>query len=75
VAESDDRRVEDGEEAEPVLSANQELKLIQEKYRVPLNTWIIKPGENTNRGVGISVSSEMAENNQLVGGGFRHENG
>jgi len=75
VAESDDRRVEDGEEAEPVLSANQELKLIQEKYRVPLNIWIIKPGENTNRGVGISVSSEMAEINQLVGGGFRHENG
>ena len=33
-----------------------EIKAIKKKYRCNLNTWIIKPGENTNRGQGINVS-------------------
>ena len=32
-----------------------------------MNTWIIKPGENTNRGVGISVASNMHEIRSLIG--------
>ena len=27
----------------------------------PLNTWIIKPGENSNRGCGIQVCKKLAE--------------
>jgi hypothetical protein len=30
------------------------------------NIWIIKPGENTNRGVGISVSSSLKEIRNIV---------
>ena len=36
-----------------------------EQYRLceneKTNVWIIKPGENTNRGQGISVSKDLAE--------------
>lgn len=46
-----------------------EIKKIKKKWPIPVNSWIIKPGENTNRGVGISVSQEMAEIRSLVGGG------
>jgi len=28
---------------------------------VPSNTWIIKPGEDTNRGRGINVASDLEE--------------
>ena len=31
----------------------EEIQAIRRKYRAPKNTWIIKPGENTNRGQGI----------------------
>jgi len=35
--------------------------------RVPKNTWIIKPGENTNRGNGIDVCKSLQEIKQIVG--------
>ena len=31
------------------------------KYKIPTNTWIVKPGENTNWGNGIVVCSNMRE--------------
>ena len=31
------------------------------------NIWIVKPGENTNRGVGISVQTKLTDIKQLVG--------
>lgn len=40
---------------------DEEIKKIKEKYKIPLNTWIIKPGENTNRGFGINVASDINE--------------
>ena len=46
---------------------DEEIRQIKKKYRVPMNTWIIKPGENTNRGVGISVASDMHEIRSLIG--------
>jgi tubulin--tyrosine ligase len=33
---------------------------------VPKNVWIIKPGENTNRGNGINVSSNLNEIKSLI---------
>ena len=34
---------------------------IKRKHRVAENTWIIKPGENTNRGQGITVVKTVRE--------------
>ena len=45
---------------------DEEIKEIKRKYRVPKNVWIIKPGENTNRGNGINVSSNFNEIKSLV---------
>ena len=42
------------------------IREIEEKYRVPKNIWIIKPGENTNRGNGINVSASLSEIRSLV---------
>ena len=33
---------------------------------MPKNVWIIKPGENTNRGNGINVSSNLNEIKSLI---------
>lgn len=38
-----------------------EIHNIRRKFRTPKNTWIIKPGENTNRGQGIQVVKNMKE--------------
>ena len=37
------------------------IERIRKKYRSPQNTWIIKPGENTNRGQGITVVKTIRE--------------
>ena len=37
------------------------MREIKKKYRMPRNVWIIKPGENTNRGNGIEVASTICE--------------
>ena len=42
------------------------LQKIRVKYPIPRNTWIVKPGENSNRGIGISVASEYSEIKNLV---------
>ncbi len=50
------------------------VKDIKRRYKVPKNVWIVKPGENTNRGIGINVSSSLPEIKSLVSqpgsGGF-----
>jgi len=45
---------------------DEEVKAIRKKYRMPCNTWIVKPGEDTNRGRGINVASDLAEIKGLV---------
>ena len=40
---------------------------IRKKYRSPQNTWIIKPGENTNRGQGITVVKSIREVQGIIG--------
>jgi hypothetical protein len=42
------------------------MQEIKKKYKMEKNVWIIKPGENTNRGNGIDVSSNMNEIKQLI---------
>jgi len=42
------------------------VREIKRRYKVPKNVWIVKPGENTNRGNGINVSSDISEIKQLV---------
>jgi|LauGreDrversion4_2_1035121.scaffolds.fasta_scaffold97675_1 hypothetical protein len=42
------------------------VREIKRRYKVPKNVWIVKPGENTNRGNGINVSSTLCEIRQLV---------
>jgi hypothetical protein len=39
------------------------------------NIWIVKPGENTNRGTGISVLSDLGDIRRLVGYRDYHPNG
>jgi len=54
---------------------NGDIRAIKKKHRGPLNTWIIKPGENTNRGVGISVSRDINEIKGLICGGKSKDGG
>lgn len=42
------------------------IKEIKKKYKVHKNVWIIKPGENTNRGNGINVCSTLPEIKALI---------
>ena len=39
---------------------------IKRQHRAPLNNWIIKPGENSNRGVGINVTNKLPEVKKLL---------
>ena len=42
------------------------MKEIKKKFKMDKNVWIVKPGENTNRGNGIDVSSNLNEIKQLI---------
>lgn len=39
------------------------------------NIWIVKPGENSNRGNGIRVCSTLQEVKDIVNSGGTHKNG
>jgi tubulin--tyrosine ligase len=41
---------------------------------VPMNIWIVKPGENSNCGEGISVCSTLGEIRGMVGPGTYNKN-
>ena len=43
------------------------IEKIKQKHRAPQNTWIIKPGENTNRGQGITVVKTIREVQSIIG--------
>ncbi|CAD8209305.1 unnamed protein product [Paramecium pentaurelia] len=51
---------------------NEELREIEknrdrkDKKKLPLNLWIIKPGELTNRGNGITVCNDLNEINKII---------
>lgn len=48
------------------------IQQIRKTHRAPQNTWIIKPGENTNRGVGIQLARSLKEVQQIIGRGNSH---
>ena len=50
----------------PADYEDEEIRAIRKKYPVPRNTWIVKPGENSNRGFGIAVAHHMPEIRNLV---------
>ena len=55
---------------------NWEQSQDQEKRKKPSsNIYIIKPGEVTNRGHGISVESELKDIEEIVGKTELHKNG
>ena len=56
-----------------MMSALEKKELeVEEKYKVPQNIWIVKPGENTNRGYGINVCGSILEVKRLVDNSSNH---
>ena len=52
---------EDGYGSEVDSDDEDAIDKIKLKHRAAQNTWIIKPGENTNRGQGITVVKTLRE--------------
>ena len=47
---------------------HKEITALKRKLgRIPKNTWIIKPGENTNRGNGIAMCKSLQDIKSVVG--------
>jgi hypothetical protein len=62
----------DGLTSPSLIKEQRDIKQIKDKYKIPLNTWIVKPGENTNRGNGIEVCSSMNDiKTVLRGSGYQ----
>lgn len=49
-----------------IFEQDEIVREIKRRYKVPKNVWIVKPGENTNRGNGINVASSLSEIKSLV---------
>ena len=64
--DSDDEHSTEADSFFPEDYEDDEMRAIRDKYPVPINTWIVKPGENSNRGCGINVVHDMHEVRQLV---------
>ena len=62
----DDEDYEGADDGFESFDKDEVVKEIKRRYKVPKNAWIVKPGENTNRGNGINVSSCINEIKQLV---------
>jgi tubulin monoglycylase TTLL3/8 len=67
------RRQQEVVEQDKIAQAQE--KTMKTKPKKLRNIWIIKPGENTNRGTGISVSSDLKEIRSIVGTREYHVNG
>ena len=56
-----------------IMAEGNEKKTLQSKQIK--NIWIIKPGENTNRGHGITVAADLYEIKQIINSNEKHVNG
>ena len=56
---------EDVEESEAELEPEKGKKIVEEEGK---NVWIIKPGENTNRGSGIMIAQDLHEIENIIVG-------
>ena len=54
------------EDSEVDTDDEEAFAAIRRKHRAPKNTWIIKPGENTNRGVGITVVKTLKDVQNII---------
>lgn len=54
------------DEEQRLIDNDQKIKDIKLQYPDIRNIWIVKPGENTNRGNGIEVCSELSHIKRLV---------
>lgn len=63
------------EEVKEYDKIRQESKYDKRKFRKIKNIWIIKPGEITNRGIGITVCGELSEIKQILSSAEIHPNG
>ena len=61
--DEDQRRYD---EEQRLIDNDQQIKDLKIKYPEIHNIWIVKPGENTNRGNGIEVCSEINQIKRLV---------
>jgi len=77
-AQRPDSNIEEDEEDPysffPDNYEDDEIKAIKKRIPVPMNTWIVKPGENSNRGFGINVAHEISEIRSLISGSRGPEN-
>ena len=65
--QSPEESIADDEPSEYDSEGDEEAVIaIKKKHRAPKNTWIIKPGENTNRGVGIQVVKTLREVQNII---------
>ncbi|TNV87784.1 hypothetical protein FGO68_gene15266 [Halteria grandinella] len=64
--ESDDEEQSRTEEEKLLIESDEQIRDIKMRYPLQKNIWIVKPGENTNRGNGINVCSELNEIKALV---------
>lgn len=69
---SRDKEVQEIEKQISEADSNEKKALQSKRIK---NIWIIKPGENTNRGHGIRVASEISEIEQILNSGEKHVNG
>ena len=49
-----------------MIESDEIMREIRERYPMQRNIWIVKPGENTNRGQGIEVCSDLNEIKSIV---------
>jgi hypothetical protein len=54
------------EEEKKAIDNDPKIKEIKKRLPEQRNIWIVKPGENTNRGTGIDVCSDLNEIRHLV---------
>lgn len=64
--DSDDEPIVEFDSFFPDDYEDDEMREIRIKHPVPLNTWIVKPGENSNRGCGINVVHTLQDVRKLV---------
>ena len=63
---SEDDSEYDEEESDDEKEEDSKMREIKRKYKVSKNVWIVKPGENTNRGNGITVCGSLQEIKKVI---------
>ena len=62
-------------ENDKLMEDEEYMKKNKGKVRKLRNIWIVKPGENTNRGTGITVYDNLADIKKNISSKEKHPNG